>query len=692
MFDTLLLHIRASFKGGTVVFVLGISAFILAGISLGNVDVSVDLILFGTAVCLVLTKTGEFALRTSRLTTIKAWLPTAFVVGFAVISVPMVALTLIFNVSALTAFWISAVSVLSCGCIPSREATARIPGEWVDAALVLGFGISIGLLAKIPVSSPMSLMETGVLPIWSDYFLHGVTIASLGSPFASGVDLELAGVGIGFYHYAPYIIPAAFQTVSGTTGLALATSLLLPLGLLIATLGSYAFAVQLGGRLSGLLAITAIICLPAYSVAIQSGWFDFYWLLFASPGTGYALGVSAVVCASTLAYVTQGDRRVLWFTMLLLFSLILIRVHFFMLLAPAIVALLFLHRYRANIRLLLGVVVAAVLIGMLTLHYSTYLHSLWMTYSHPREYLNIALEWSLYNEQPIKFMDYHLLTMPLQLLAVMAAILGIYLVLYPLSLWFSVRRFLFHATDALPPLLLLSFLGLMLFAPTASNGDFTEYKHRHFSLMYTIIAIYTTTYACALVSTYLDSFTLSRQWVYGFVMCVYASTVVLNWNSNPGRPNVKAMPWASKLDNQSITPGLLETSHYIKTHAKHGDVLATGLSSSTTTDVSNLNIKTVSLTGIPAFISRADLKTTGSQCVREIVNTRMSTLRELSSMTSWPEARKILQSNGIRWFIVTSEEKPQWDLPLEFAVFSSNGVAVYDSGYSAGNIKIKPQC
>ena len=46
-----------------------------------------------------------------------------------------------------------------------------------------------------------------MLPIWSDYFIHGVTIASFGSPFSSGVDMELAGVSRAFYHYAPFMIP-----------------------------------------------------------------------------------------------------------------------------------------------------------------------------------------------------------------------------------------------------------------------------------------------------------------------------------------------------------------------------------------------------------------------------------------------------------------------------------------------------
>ena len=87
----------------------------------------------------------------------------------------------------------------------------------------------------------------GVLPIWNDYFIHGVTIASFGSPFATGGDMELAGVSRGFYHYAPFMIPAAFQAVSGMSGLALSTSLLLPLGLLIAAFGELCVCCKVRG-------------------------------------------------------------------------------------------------------------------------------------------------------------------------------------------------------------------------------------------------------------------------------------------------------------------------------------------------------------------------------------------------------------------------------------------------------------
>lgn len=691
--DTLKMKVALPPHGAAIVFILVIAAFILTMLSLGNGKLTVALASFCALACAVVTMAGELTLRACHLKTNKAWLPMAFVVGFAVVSLPMVAFTLIFNVSALVAFWISAPAILTLSFLARKRADVHISGDWADTAIAIIFAAVIGFLAKIPVSAPETMLSTGILPIWSDYFLHGVTIASLGSPFASVIDMELAGVSISFYHYAPFIIPAAFQAVSGMPGLALSTSLLLPLGLLVAAFGSYSFAVMLGGRLSGILALTAIICLPAFSVFIQSGWFDFYWLLFATPGTGYALGVSAVVCALTVSYMRQQNNNVLWLTLALLASVVLIRVHIFMLLAPAIIAVLLLQRWWKNRLLLLGVSSVVVAIGLLTLLSSTRIHTLWLEHAHPYDYLNIALQWSLIHGQQIHLIEYPLITSTVKLMLVLVAVLGIYLIAYPIVLGLGVRRFGFHPADALPLLLVASFIGLMLLAPTAANGDFTEYKHRHFTLLYVVVAIYTVTYLVSLVSSSTDmENNRLKPLMYGLIIFIFPTTIILNWNSNPSRPNVEAMPWASKLDNQRLIPGLLQASQYIVKNARMGDVLATGMSSSTTSDVNSLNIQAVSLTGIPAFLTRPELRMARSQCVREIVMARLAVLRGLSSMDNWPDAKRLLQKNGVRWFLATTAEKPKWDPDLKFSAFTFDSFSVYDSGESVDKQLTKPQC
>lgn len=677
-----------------VVFVLVISAFILTMMSLGSGKLTFKLICFSTLVCATLTKAGELSLRASHFATSKKpWLPMAFVAGYVAISLPMVALTLALNISALTSFWIISLLVLCLSYLdnkfpasdsPSSNAHNIRASDWADTVIVLFFALVIGILAKIPVSSPSILFNTGVLPIWSDYFLHGVNIASFGSPFSTGGDMEVAGISHSFYHYATFILPAAFMSVSGMSGLALSTSLLLPLGLLVAALGIYVFATELGGRFAGLFTLTAIISLPAFSIFVQSGWFDFYWLLLITPASGYALGVSTVVCTSTFVYLKKKDSSVLWFTMLLLFSLIMIRVHMFFLLAPTILAVILLHRWRENIRLLLGTLIGIVTVGLLSLHYSTTLHTLWIEFANPHGYLNFALQTSQFDGHLIQIPEYpYSLTLFAQILVVLAAVLGAYLVLYPFMFQLHVRRFGFHAMNALPLILTTCFIGLMLFAPIApsiTNGDFTEFKHRHFLLVYVIAAIYTITFAFILASNriaYSKNQNKFRWFISGLMICMVAAAIIYNWDLNPARPNVDTMPWAGNFHNQPVTPGLQEAAQYIETHARQGDVMAMG-GSSTVSDPRALIVEVVSLTGIPAFVARSDLKMMRSQCVRQLVMKRLSVLQDLSSKSDWPAAKNFLQSNGIRWFLVPNLEKINWDPDRKFAIFSFKEISVYD--------------
>ncbi|MBC7488794.1 MAG: hypothetical protein H7240_00895 [Glaciimonas sp.] len=665
----------------------------LTMLSFGGSQLNILLVACCILLCWVLTTTGELVLRGARITNVSARLPAAFVVGFAAVSLIMVFLNFVITLRALSAFWISCLMVVILALLNRNKFIESHSDQWTDVFIAAMLTVAIGLLTIIPVSGPETMLTTGVLPIWSDYFLHGVTIASLGSIFASGVDMELAGVSISFYHYAPFIIPAAFQAVSGMSGLALSTSFLLPMGLLIAAFGSYVFAVMLGGRLLGLLALTVIVCLPAFSVLIQSGWFDFYWLLFATPGTGYALGVSAIVCTLTVSYLKQKNGNILLLALVLLASVILIRVHIFMLLAPAIVSMLLLNRWWGKRLLILGLTILVVFVGLIILMSSTRIHTFWLEHAHPYDYLNIALQWSLFHGQKINLLDYPLVTSAIKLTLILMAVLGVYLIGFPIALWLSIRRFGFQAKDMLPLLLVASFIGLMLFAPTAANGDFTEYKHRHFTLLYVIVAIYTITYMTSLAPSSIDvESSKAKNLVHGLVMIIFTATIILNWNNNPSRPNVEAMPWASKLDNQSVIPGLLQASQYIVKNARRGDVFATNISSSSTSEVNNLNIQAISLTGIPAFLSRPELRVGRSECVREIVTMRLAVLRELSSMRTWPDAKTLLQQNGVRWFLLTAAEKPQWDPELRVSVFTFDGLSVYDSGEIANKQPIKAKC
>jgi hypothetical protein len=662
--------------------ILVAAAFFSAELWIGARVSSVAIFLFALLVAFVQTLAGLLALRAGRLEDIKARLPAAFCVGFACLSLPMYALSSLLDVSALTAFAVCAAGVGGLGLALGTRRPAAAHADGADVAIALLFAAAIVVLTRVPVASARALEVGGTLPIWSDFFLHGVTISSFGGPFAIGTEMELQGVGRVFYHYAPFLLPAAFGPVSGLTGLELATSMLLPLGLMVAAMGCYAFAVQIGGRTAGLLAVTALAAVPAFRVPLQSGWLDFYWMLLASPGGGYAIGVSMVVCAATLVYADRGGTRLFWFIGLLLLSTILIRVQFFMLLAPAIAMYLGLrHRWLRRRAVLLGLC-AVVITTLVCVLVTPSLRDWYVATSQPVSYLDTALRFTQWRGKALALPGHPVaLTVVAKILLVLVAVLGAYALVYPALALAVRRRFGLGRSDLLVPFITLSFVGLMLLAPIAGNGDITEFKHRHFPMLYIIVALYSVVYAWRLIAAHAGESPSLHRGAGLLALVVLAAAALASRGSNPSKPNVEAMPWAAEFHNQSVAPGLLATAGYIRAHAGAGDILA--MAGDAPNGQSQMIVDLISTTGIPAFLARSELRMRREPCVRKTVEMRAKALKRIALAADWPEARRLMQDNAIRWFVEAAGDSPRWDPARQAAVFSSDGMSVYDAGVPA---------
>jgi hypothetical protein len=259
-------------------------------------------------------------------------------------------------------------------------------------------------------------------------------------------------------------------------------------------------------------------------------------------------------------------------------------------------------------------------------------------------------------------------------------------------LWLQVRRDRFKEIDAIPLLLVLFFVTLIIFAPIAANGDSSEYKHRHFLLLYVLFSIYTIKYGI--------SFLMSRKLrannttIIGFgITVLIITTLILSYRGeNPARPDIENMPWTSDFHNQNIKPGVIEISDYLRANATSGDILTMGLPSVSGIGPKTQIVQIMSLTGIPAFVARAELKMLGSQCVQETVKRRLSVLSDLSLIDDWSAARDFLHANGIRWYISAADDNPRWDRDSMEAVFSSNGMSVYDTGKGSGRVSRADKC
>lgn len=287
-------------------FAVVVAAFLLSSIALGDGRVSPASTATVVLLALVMTRSGAWLLRVGGLSTLQARLPAALIVGLVALAVPMTGWVLFSNLSVLGALCATGLTMMALGYGGSRRVPHAPPPDRADLLFAALACISILVFARVAITLPHSLAQNGVLSIWSDYLLHGVSIASFGSPFSGNTDLEFVGERRPFYHYAPFLLPGVLQVVTGMSGFAAATSILLPLGLMVAAFGVYVLAVEWGGRAGGLLATVLALCVPLYLFPLQSGLFDFHWLLFIAPGTGFGIGVASLVCASLLRWLNEG--------------------------------------------------------------------------------------------------------------------------------------------------------------------------------------------------------------------------------------------------------------------------------------------------------------------------------------------------------------------------------------------------
>lgn len=548
-----------------------------------------------------------------------------------------------------------------------------------EFALVV-FAAALLLVLHSPISSPTMLAQTGQLPIWSDYYIHGVTIYNFSSPLLQGQDMTSIGFDRVFYHYGPFMLSALMQSAIGASGLTMSTAVLLPMGLLIAMMGGVALALYLEGMSTAFVAFLALLAIPGpEAFGIHSGWFDFDWLLIAAPGSGYAIGFACVLLMIAHHIAKADPPKIhLWRVVLFLAvgcsALILTRVQMFVLLAPVLPAYIGLTWSRSIRNLGLILVSIGVSGAALVVAFSENVRSAWLEFSQPHIYLARALNWSRdFGGLKAYLVDLSFSSkLFLELCIVLGTTLGVWTLLWPVLIMVCGWKRTLNRFDMVVPIILLSYIVLILVAPAGGNGDLSEYKHRHFLLLYVLVVISSAYLSIRLI----PSERVRRGIVVASGLAILGFAITMTGQMFD-RPDGDAVPWAGNYHNAPITLGVPEVAAFLASQSRYGDVYA----------VSSVRAKTslgaipeiISLAGVPSYLGRADLHTLRSDCYAETVTARIAVLEQVASSDTWETAREVLRAQGIRWYVRFANDPMRWPSDSNVASFSSPVVFVYDS-------------
>ncbi len=429
-----------------------------------------------------------------------------------------------------------------------------------------------------------SIERTGVLPLCSDYFIHGADIAQFGvfRPVEAG-DVFFAGRSLPLYHYGIYLVPALLQVLFDLSGLAVACAFLLPLGLLLACSGALSLAVRLGGLWAGLLALALLLLVPVgASYGLNNGFFNFHWLTFTEPGTGYGLAVTATALVLVeRAYVDRRSAAII--AAFLVLALFQIRAQHFVLLVPPFVAfaILMVPATGAPHWRRMALTATIVSLGALVLLWAWPGFLDFISFSGATEFQ----QWStvlreIDNSVGYRDLYQYVSSWPWPEVSIVRAVLLFPLIFGYLFFALPVMMLLgtsprLRRTDLLFLLLSCWQLVLLAFAPAGQNGDAGEYAWRPFTVVYMLGVVLVAAHAVRAWRLRATLAPLSGARFAGAATLVAVSAVVVATATayDPAR----GFPWwTPKFYRPVVDRGLIALARDLKARVAPGEVVAVG--------------------------------------------------------------------------------------------------------------------
>ena len=578
--------------------------------------------------------------------------------------------------------WSVVVLVAAAWTICSAPEIKRCDG--LDVLAILAIAILVAMRCHHAAGVLPSIQSTGIVPIWSDYSIHGTDIAQFGDPHVRGLSsFLLAGQPLVFYHYGAYMLPAAAAGVLSLPPWGLAASLLLPYGIVLMSLAVYAFVRIRFGPVAATIAPAALLFVPdASAYGLRNGFFGFHWLLFTAPGSAY--GLSAAFTALTLIAVWRTSHRPVcfWSGIAVTAAAFEFRAQIFLLLAPAMAACLlcetaFVRRHMRAVSLALAGVAFLVIICLVTW---TAARDAWLRFSAIRPFLDVVhsgMSPTAYDGVYAAIDRGHgpLVGTMFGVLALIPAALGVFALALPITCALAIRRTGWNALDTFPIWCVAAWLGLVLLAPIASNGSNTEFQHRPFVLIYASAVVWTLLFVDRLLPAGRSApgprFAFSVMLVAGLTVSAFARRA-----EDPARPR---FAWGTRNFDTRVERGLIDAAAFVRAHAARGDTFAL-IPTDSTSMLDDDATRLAALSGVPAYLARAGIQASHGQARRLVVEQRLSDLHRVETSGDASAAFETLRTAGVDFLVTTGERGPPFDPSRSGAAFRAAGAAVYQIG------------
>jgi hypothetical protein len=573
--------------------------------------------------------------------------------------------------------------IVAAGCFQTFTKARGIKQlEFIEVLSVLAIGCLVGLWCRRSARLLPNLHATGLVNVWSDYFIHATEIAQFGDPLAMGQSaFLLVKEPIVFYHYASYMLPAAVASVVDLPALGIATAILLPYGIFLTGLGSYAFARTVANQAVALFVPFALLLVPdASTYGFRNGFFGFHWLLFTGPGSGYGLAVAFSALTLVARWRSDKNLRCLGLGLLLSMALFEFRAQIFLLFAPtlAITLLWETNFIQRRARVLMAILLIAIVLSALIFFVVPAARDAWLHYSGCRTFLEIVHV----NQQPTAYDGLYQAIQKkygpffadfVGICILMPITLGVMIFTLPLGLTWATRRTGWRPLDTFPLWCLATWLGLVILAPAAAYGGREEYQHRPFVLVYAITLVWTLLFLDRLLAEHQLWFCRLKTMFFTLFVVTLGVRGAVSWSDDPAQPRFE---WGKQHFNLKLNPGLLEAAAFLHAEAAIGDTFAL-VPTEPSIILDDAATRFAALANVPAYLARPGFQMRYGRERSLVAEQRLAELNEIEATEQIDDAFLRLRGIGVRFLVVLGDHGPRFDPDASKAAFKTHGAAVY---------------